>query len=165
MKEIRESEALPWAMKQISKGAFLSAHAGEERNVMTIGWALFGFVWRRSTMMVAVRNTRLTYGIMEKAESFSVSVPTGAMEKEIAFCGSKSGRNFDKFKECGFATVPGAKSQVPILNIPGYHYECRILYKTPMDPKLLARELDAIYPQKDFHTLYFGEILGCYHQE
>jgi flavin reductase (DIM6/NTAB) family NADH-FMN oxidoreductase RutF len=165
MKEIRESEALPWVMEQIPKGAFLTVQAGKEKNVMTIGWALFGFVWRRSTMMVAVRNTRFTHGIIEKVDSFSVSVPTGSLESEIALCGSKSGKNFDKFKECKFATVPGPKSQAPILHIPGYHYECRIIYKAPMDPKFLAPELGSIYPQKDFHTLYFGEILGCYLQK
>ena len=165
MKEIRESEALSFVTEQIPKGAFLTVQAGKEKNVMTIGWALFGFVWRRSTMMVAVRNTRFTYGIIEKSVLFSVSVSTGPMEKEIEFCGSKSGRKFDKFKECKFTTVPGAKTQAPILDIPGYHYECRIIYKTPIDPQFLAQEVISIYPQKDFHTLYFGEILGCYRRE
>ncbi len=162
MKEILESEALSMVMKQIPKGAFLTVQAGKEKNVMTIGWALFGFIWRRSAMTVAVRSTRFTFGIMEKADTFSVSVPSGPMEKEIDFCGSRSGRNLDKFKECKFTTIPGAKSQAPILEIPGFHYECRVVYKNPMDPKFLARDLHSIYPQKDFHTLYFGEILGCY---
>jgi flavin reductase (DIM6/NTAB) family NADH-FMN oxidoreductase RutF len=165
MKEIREAEALSFVTEQIPKGAFLTVQAGTEKNVMTIGWALFGFVWRRSTMMVAVRNTRLTYTLIEKSDLFAVSVPTGSLEKEIDFCGSKSGRKFDKFKECKFTTIPGMKTQAPILDIPGYHYECRIIHKAPIDPQFLAKDLLSIYPQKDFHTLYFGEILGCYHRE
>ena len=165
MKEIREPEALPLVTEQIPKGAFLTVQAGKEKNVMTIGWALFGFIWRRSTMMVAVRNTRFTYGIMEKAEAFTVSVPTGPMEKEIDLCGTRSGRNIDKFRECRFSTRPGGKTGAPILDMPGFHYECRILYKTPLDPKFFAGELISIYPQKDYHTLYFGEILACYRKD
>lgn len=165
MKEIRESEALPFVMEQIPKGAFLTVQAGKEKNLMTIGWALFGFVWRRPTMMIAVRNTRFTYGIIEKAGFFTVGVPTGSREKEIDLCGTRSGRTLDKFRECGFSTLPGTKSQAPILDIPGFHYECRIIYKTPMDPNFLAGELNSLYPKKDYHTLYFGEILGCYRRE
>jgi len=165
MKEIQTQEALGFAMEQIPKGAFLTVEAGKEKNVMTIGWALFGFVWRRPTMMIAVRNTRFTYGIIEQAESFTVSVPTGPMEKEIDLCGTRSGKNLDKFQECKFPILPGRKTQTPLLDIPGFHYECRIIYKTPMDPKFLAGELIAIYPKNDYHTLYFGEILGCYRKD
>lgn len=165
MKEIREQDVRPFVMEQIPKGAFLTVQAGNEKNVMTIGWALFGFVWRSSTMMVAVRNSRFTYGLMEKAEAFSVSVPTGSMEKEIELCGTKSGRKFDKLKECGWTLVPGAKARTPILDVPGYHFECRTLYKTPMDPNFFAGDIDFFYPKKDYHTLYFGEILGCYQRD
>lgn len=165
MKEIQTEEALGFAMEQIPKGAFLTVQAGKEKNVMTIGWALFGFVWRRPTMMIAVRDTRFTYGIIEKADSFTVSVPTGPKEKEIDLCGTRSGINVDKFQECKFAILPGAKTRAPLLDIPGFHYECRIVYKTPMDPKFLAGELISIYPKKDYHTLYFGEILACYRKD
>ena len=165
MKEIQTEEALGFAMEQIPKGAFLTVQAGKEKNVMTIGWALFGFVWRRPTMMIAVRNTRFTYGIIEKADFFTVSVPTGPQEKEIDLCGTRSGRNLDKFQECKFAILPGAKTRAPLLDIPGIHYECGMIYKTPMDPKFMAGELNSLYPKKDYHTLYFGEILGCYRRD
>src|SRR5512134_1310240 len=98
MKEIPEPEALPFVMEQIPKGAFLTVQEGKQKNLMTIGWALFGFIWRRSSLMIAVRNTRFTYGLIEKAAFFTVSVPTGPMEKELEICGTKSGRNLDKFR-------------------------------------------------------------------
>ena len=112
-------------------------------------------------MMVAVGDSRFTHCVIEKADSFTVSVTTTNMEKEINFCGSKSGRDTDKFKECHFSIKKGQKVSSPILEIPGYHYECRIIYKTAMDPKFFAQDLDSLYPQRDYHTLYFGEILAC----
>jgi len=54
--------------------------------------------------------------------------------------------------------------ETPIINVPGLHYESKIVYKSAMDPATLSPELDAaIYPSRDYHTLYFGEIVDCYH--
>jgi flavin reductase (DIM6/NTAB) family NADH-FMN oxidoreductase RutF len=161
MKDVNGQEVVQRAIKQIQQGAFLVVQAEERKNLMTIGWAMFGFVWRRPTMMIAVRKSRFTHQLIEEADSFTVGVPTGNMEKEINFCGSKSGRDWDKFKECHLATGKARKVRSPILTIPGYHFECRIIYKTSMDPKWMAKDLGSIYPEQDYHTLYFGEILAC----
>jgi flavin reductase (DIM6/NTAB) family NADH-FMN oxidoreductase RutF len=162
MKEFHYQEVAPHVLKKIEEGAFLVVKGKERVNVMTIGWAMLGIVWRRPMMMVAVRTSRFTHPLIEEADSFTVSVPAGAMKKEINFCGSESGRRWDKFKECGLATRGAQKVSTPVLGIPGYHFECRIVYKNPMDPKLLSPELESIYPAKDFHGLYFGEIVASY---
>ena len=161
IREVNEQEIAPKVMNQIKEGAFLVVQAKDRKNLMTIGWAMFGYVWRKSTMMVAVRKSRFTHGLIEEADSFTVSVPTGNMRQEINFCGSKSGRDLDKFKECQLSTIKAKKASSLILKIPGYHYECRIIHKAPMDPRFMAKDLEQIYPAKDYHTLYFGEILAC----
>ncbi|MGD0624215.1 MAG: flavin reductase family protein [Thermodesulfobacteriota bacterium] len=165
MKEVKEMEIAQRAVEIIKQGAFLVVQAKGRKNVMTIGWATFGFMWRKSVMMVAVRNSRFTHGIIEQADSFTVSVPSGNMQKEINFCGSKSGKDLDKFKECQLATTKAQKVSTPVLRIPGYHYECKMMYKTPMDPKFMDKDMEDLYPQKDYHTLYFGEIVACYISE
>ncbi len=149
-------------MKQIKEGAFLTVRAGEALNTMTIGWAAIGIAWRKPILMVMVRNSRHTFGIIEKAADFTVSVPGGEAKKALAFCGTKSGRDVDKFKECGLKAAPGRHVASPIIEIPGIHIECRIVYKNPIDPALLTRDYDPLYPAKDYHTLYFGEIQACY---
>jgi flavin reductase (DIM6/NTAB) family NADH-FMN oxidoreductase RutF len=149
-------------MKQIQAGAFLTVQGGEALNTMTIGWATIGYAWRKPIMMVMVRDSRHTFGIIEKAADFTVSVPSGDMKKEIAFCGTKSGRDVDKFKECGLKTAAGRQVASPVLQVPGTHFECRIVYKNAIAPALLTRDYDPIYPEKDYHSLYFGEILACY---
>ena len=165
MRDIDFMAAYEGVMKQIKEGAFLTVKAGEALNTMTIGWATIGFAWRKPIMMVMVRNTRYTYSLIEKAADFTVSVPTGNMKKEIAFCGTKSGRDVDKFKECRLKTAASQKVGSPIIQIPGIHFECRIVYKNAIDPTQLTREYDQIYPEKDYHTLYFSEIQACYELE
>lgn len=151
------------AVKRIKKGAFLTVKAGERLNTMTIGWATFGFVWRKPIMMVAVRLTRHTFGIIEAAKDFTVTIPLGDMSSEVAFCGSKSGRDYDKFKECRLKTAGSRQVASPVIDVKGRHYECKIVYKSAMDPSHLDGDYDrSLYPEKDYHTLYFGEILECY---
>jgi flavin reductase (DIM6/NTAB) family NADH-FMN oxidoreductase RutF len=147
---------------RIKKGAFLTVKAGDSMNTMTIGWGLIGFIWQRPVFMVAVRDSRHTFSIMEKAVDFTVSVPMGNMKDALAFCGSKSGRDLDKFKASNLIPVAAQKTVSPVLQLPGIHLECRILFKTPMDPTYLDPALEDLYPAKDYHTLYFGEIAACY---
>jgi flavin reductase (DIM6/NTAB) family NADH-FMN oxidoreductase RutF len=163
MKDLDYMTIAEEAITKIKKGAFLTVKAGNKLNTMTIGWAQFGWIWQKPIMMVAVRSSRHTFGIIEAAGDFTVTVPTGGMDKEIALCGSKSGRDLDKLKTAGLETSTGTKVVSPIIKTPGYHFECKIVYKTAMDPAFLDKNYDAaLYPQKDYHTLYFGEIVACY---
>ncbi|NWF55107.1 MAG: flavin reductase family protein [Syntrophaceae bacterium] len=162
MTEMKEFEGLQKFMKRIEEGAFLVVKGKEKTNVMTIGWALIGVVWRRPVMMVAVRTSRFTHQLIEKADSFTVTLPSGDRKKEINLCGSKSGRDLDKFKECGFSAAKSRKVATPVLEIPGSHFECRMIHKAPINPQFLAPDLENLYPAKDYHTLYFGEILASY---
>lgn len=166
MESVKYMAVAERAMTQIKKdGAFLTAKAGKDLNTMTIGWALIGFVWRKPILMVAVRKTRHTFTLMERAADFTVSVPSADMHEALMFCGTKSGRETDKYKECGLKTQAGLRTASPVLQVSGIHFECKIVFKSPMDPKLLDKEYEALYPAKDYHTLYFGEIQECYETE
>ena len=153
-------------MQQIkSEGAFLVVKHkdGENINVMTIGWAAIGFIWKKPIMTIMVRKSRFTHHIIEKAESFAVSIPADDLKEALNFCGTKSGRDFDKFKECNLTIVPAQKVYTPIIKISGFHYECKIVCKSEMNPDFLCKEYkEDVYADNDYHTFYFGEIVACY---
>ena len=153
------------AMAQIRKGAFLTVQAGDDLNVMTIGWASLGYIWGRPVMTVLVRKSRHTFDIIEKTSEFTVSVPASGMEKELAFCGTESGRKHNKLKECGLELFPGEKVRTPVISIPGLFFECKIVFKSPIDPSNLIEAYNHLYPLKDYHTIYYGEIVYCYSTE
>lgn len=130
---------------------------------MTIGWAAIGYMWRKPIMTIMVRGSRFAHHIIEKASSFTVNVPNGGLEEALNFCGSKSGRDFNKFKECNLTIVPARKVHTPIIKISGFHYECKIVYKSPINPDFLCKEYEEdVYVDNDYHTFYFGEIVACY---
>ena len=149
----------------IKQGAFLTVQAGDELNTMTIGWALVGFIWQRPILMVAVRDSRHTFGLMEAAADFTVSLPSGDLQAALKICGTQSGRDIDKFAACGLQTAAALKTLSPVIAAAGLHYECRTCFKAAMDPARLDPALEKLYPAKDYHTLYFGEIVECYATE
>lgn len=163
MKERTYLQNAEETMKKITRGAFLTVRAGSQVNTMTIGWATIGFVWKKEVFMVAVRDSRHTFSLMETSDNFTVTVPLDTSFREaVAFCGTKSGRDVDKFRECGLRQKEAVHVTSPVIDIPGIHYECRIIYKSAMNPDLLDTDFNQLYPERDYHTLYFGEILACY---
>lgn len=77
---------------------------------MTIGWGNVGIVWGKPIFMVAVRYSRYTYDLIEKAKDFTVSIPLkNNLKKELTYCGTYSGKDVDKFKECNLKLKKGRK--------------------------------------------------------
>lgn len=156
------SDLLNRVVPLIENGAFLTVSSKEKSNTMAIGWAMTGICWRKPIVMVAVRNSRFTYSIIEEASDFTISIPSGNLRDEIFYCGTKSGRDVDKMKECGLSFAAARKTESPVIQTPGLHTECKIVYKSPMNPDVLVSEYHSLYPESDFHTLYYGEVLACY---
>ncbi|MDD2573742.1 MAG: flavin reductase family protein [Bacillota bacterium] len=151
-------------LEQLQKGAFLTVSDGERTNTMTIGWGSVGFVWKKPIFMVMVRYSRYTHEIISKAKEFTVSVPLGGQLKDaLNVCGKKSGRDIDKFKECSLKTEKGLAVDTPIISDCDAHIECRIVYRQGMDGNSLAGDINKnCYSTKDYHVLYYGEILKAY---
>lgn len=143
-------------------GAFLVVEDKKGRvNVMTIGWAQLGVIWGEPVMTVLVRPSRHTHSLLEKAAHFSVCVPRrGALKKELAFCGTKSGREYDKARACALRLKDG-KPGIKYIEGCELVYQCEILAKTDLArEKIGAGPLGKYYPPDDPpHTLYFGKVL------
>lgn len=167
VKNVKYNQYLTELMEQLPKGAFLTVQDGEKLNTMTIGWGNVGYIWQKPIFMVAVRYSRYTYQLLEKSKEFTVSIPLKTdLKKALAFCGTKSGRDVDKFKECGLTAQRGQVLKTPVIGQCELHYECKVVYQQAMEPALVSPSIQQnCYPQGDFHVLYFGEIVACYLKE
>lgn len=164
VKSVQYNEYLPQALKQLPAGAFLTVKRGAELNTMTIGWGTIGFIWGLPIFTVAVRYSRHTYEMLDKAGEFTVSFPLdNSLKKELGICGTKSGRDMDKFKECNLTPQPGQVLSTPVVGECPLHYECKVVYKQAMEPALVSSDIDQrYYGNNDFHVLYYGQIVACY---
>ncbi len=132
-------------------------------NAMTIGWGLVGTIWRKPFFTVAVRLSRYTHKLMEESGTFTVCLPAKGMEEILDVCGTKSGRDMDKFKELGLTAKKAFQVDALYIAECPVHYECRVTYKVELKPGQLIEELEEdAYPKGNYHVLYFGQILGVY---
>lgn len=149
----------------LKKGAFLTTAADGKINTMTIGWGGLCYAWRSPVFMAMVRQNRQTHALLEASGQFTVTLPTGDMKKELAFCGVNSGRDTDKFAACGLRALPGKTVDAPVIDCPAFQYECRVVFKSNMPGGKLSESVREMWYGKapqDYHTLYFGEILSSY---
>lgn len=149
-------------LTQLDKGAFLTTQYGGENNVMTIGWGQIGIIWRKPVMTVLVRKSRYTKNLLDGSKEFTVSVPLNCdKQKELAHCGTVSGKDEDKIETQKFKLLESEKINTPCLDMPGLHYECMVLYQT----EVKLSDLDDIvndtwYQDGDTHTMYVAEIVN-----
>ena len=148
-------------------GLFLVSAGDHGRpNAMTIGWGLVGTIWRKPFFTVAVRLSRHTHRLMEESDAFTVCLPAEGMRGALDICGTRSGRDMDKFKELGLTAEKGFLVDAPYIAECPVHYECRVAYKTELRPGQLIEELEKdAYPGGNYHVIYFGQIMGVYADE
>lgn len=161
--QVNQIEVFKPMVEHLSAGGCFIVVGVDEPNIMTIGWGTAGIMWGKQVYMAAVRVSRYTRELLDTTKEFTICVPKDGMKKELAFAGTKSGRDLNKAKELGLTFEASEKVAVPRLVGMEAVYECKVVYETLMsgdnlDPQIIERA----YPQGDYHILYFGEIIACH---
>ena len=138
---------------------------GGAYNTMAASWGGMGVMWGKPIAWCVVRPVRYTYEFMEAADYFTLTFFPEEHRKALNILGTKSGRVCDKILESGLTPA--------FLGLDGkdavYFEEadtvmaCRKLYYQDVNPLNFTDEtLDkGNYPKKDYHRMYFGEIVSC----
>lgn len=164
-RKIDSTECADMVTKALRKGIFLTTKAGEKVNSMVIGWGHTGRIWNRPVFVVYVRRSRYTRELLDRNPEFTVNVPVNGYSKEaFAICGSKSGRDMDKFSEACLTAVPAECVSVPAIREFPLTLECRVLYRQEQDASMLPEEIRGQFYQaeRDDHIAYYGEIVSAY---
>jgi flavin reductase (DIM6/NTAB) family NADH-FMN oxidoreductase RutF len=132
-------------------------------NTMTASWGSVGALWNKAIAICFIRPTRYTYEFANANDIFTLSFFPNEYRKILNFCGSRSGKETDKIAATGLRPVvtinQGITYEQARLCI-----ECRKIYTDDLKPgNFLQPEIDMnLYPRKDYHRMYIGEILDCY---
>ncbi len=112
-----------------------------------------------------VRPSRFTYKLIEETGEFTVNVVPPKLKEVVQYCGTVSGRDYDKFKEKKLTAIPSKKVKTPIIKECILHFECRVVSKNDLIPSELEKSIiNTFYAKGDFHRVYFGEILACQYE-
>jgi flavin reductase (DIM6/NTAB) family NADH-FMN oxidoreductase RutF len=129
-------------------------------NTMTVGWGSLGTMWSKPFAQVVVRPTRYTYEFMERYDSFTLCAFPRQYAGALELLGTRSGRDGDKIAEAGLTPIASKTIPSPGFAEAELTIECRKLYWDDLDPaNFQDPEIETHYPAKDYHRIYFGEIL------
>ncbi len=145
----------------------ITAGTAEDCNTMTASWGGLGILWNKPVATIYVRPQRYTREFVDRSDYFTLTFfKEGEQREALALCGSKSGRDMDKFAASGLS-VATDPSGAPYVAQGELVLVCRKLYRQDMTPESFLDEAvrDKNYPQKDFHTMYVGEIVEAYRQD
>lgn len=149
------------------QGGFLTSKNKDIVNTMTISWGSIGLEWGKPIFTIMVRKSRYTHDIIENSGEFTVSIPIdSSMKNALSLCGSKSGKDIDKYKLAEIKTKESKKLSTPVIDECGIYYECKVVYKQDINPEFLENDIkDSTYLEGDYHTIYYGEIVEAYMEE
>ena len=143
----------------------VTAGTEDKYNTMTASWGGIGFLWKRPVAFIFIRPERFTHNFIEHNDRLTLSFYTEDYRKALQICGTKSGREIDKAKECGITpeklesgAITFAESRLTL--------DCRKLFKTDMkDENFVDKYLiERFYNEKEggYHTIYIVEIENVY---
>ena len=148
------------------KWMLITAGTAEQCNTMTASWGGLGVIWGAPAATCYIRPQRYTKEFIDREAYFTLCFFGEEHRKALSLCGSMSGRDIDKVKECGF-TVRTAQCGAPYFEQAELVLVCRKAYWQDMDPAhFLDGEIDnKWYPGKDYHRIFIGEIVEALRKE
>lgn len=107
------------------------ADADGRYNIITIAWA--GTVCTNPPMVsISVRPERHSFRILRGTGEFVINLTTKKLAFATDYCGVKSGRDVDKFKELGLTALPAGSVRAPMIGESPVNIECRVRSITPL---------------------------------
>lgn len=96
-----------------------------ERNLITIAWT--GTICTNPPMLyISVRPERYSHELIMRDRVFTLCLTTEAMARATDWCGVKSGRDFNKWKETGLTPLKGQAVDCWMIEESPLCIECRV---------------------------------------
>lgn len=98
---------------------------GEKPNIVTVAWC--GTICTNPAMVyISLRPERYSYDIIKDTGVFTINLTTEKLARATDYCGVRSGREVDKFKETHLTPVDGPKTGAPMIEESPVNIECEV---------------------------------------
>lgn len=98
---------------------------GETPNIITVAWA--GTICSDPAMLsISVRKERFSHDIIRNTGEFVVNLTSKKLAYAADWCGVKSGRDLDKFKEMKLTPLKSQKISAPGIEESPVNIECKV---------------------------------------
>ena len=120
-----------------------------QHNPITLGWAMTTSI-DPPMLAISIGLTRYSLEVIRHAGEFVISFPSPAMERDMLFFGTKSGRDLDKLAACGTKTQPATVIDSVLLADAAANFECKLDSElTTGDHVIFAGRVVAAHMHKD----------------
>ena len=127
-------------------------------NAMTASWGGVGILWNKPVCTLYIRPQRYTYPLCEKNDIFSVCFPPEEYRDAMKLCGTISGRDMDKVKECNMEV--SEYDGVKYIDGSNVVFICKKLYADDIKEEcFIDKSPLSNYAKKDYHRFYICEIV------
>ena len=97
----------------------------EKSNILTVAWT--GIINSDpAKTYISIRKERYSYDIIKNTKEFVINLTTKDLVFATDFCGVRSGKNIDKFKEMKLSKQPGNEVKAPLIGESPINIECRV---------------------------------------
>lgn len=119
-------------------------------NLITVAWA--GTVCTNPPMVsISVRPERYSYSILRETGEFVINLTTRELAYATDYCGVKSGRDVDKFRDLSLTPLPGSKVRAPLLGESPVNIECKIVQMMPLGSHhMFLAEVAAVHADEKY---------------
>ena len=126
------------------------AGADGEKNILTVAWT--GTVCSNPPMVsISVRPERYSYKMLKETGEFVINLTTEELVYATDYCGVKSGRNVDKFREMKLTPLPAKKVKAPLIAESPVNIECRVTEVKPLGSHdMFLAEVEAVHVQESY---------------
>lgn len=121
------------------------------QNIITVAWT--GTVCTNPAMLyISVRPERYSYGLLKDSGEFVVNLTTEALLEATDWCGVRSGREFDKWKEMRLTPVKADKLRyAPMIAESPVNIECQVTeIKELGSHHMFLAEVLAVHADQDY---------------
>ena len=115
----------------------------EKPNIITVAWA--GTICSNPAMVsISIRPERYSYDIIKETGEFVINLTTRKLLRACDYCGVKSGRNVDKFKEMKLTPYESRNIFAPGIEESPVNIECKVTEVRPLGS----------------HDMFIAEVVG-----
>ncbi len=97
----------------------------DDYNIITVSWT--GTINTDPPMVsISIRKERHSFDLINAAGEFVINLTTRELAKAADWCGVRSGKDFDKFREMNLTPVPASKIKTPLIAESPVNIECEV---------------------------------------
>ena len=121
----------PGTMVYPLPAVLVTCGTAEKPNVFTVAWTGIVNTVPPKTY-ISLRKSRYSYELIERTGEFVINLTTRELAFATDYCGVKSGRDVDKFRELGLTPVPAEQVKAPLIGESPVNIECRVRQVMPL---------------------------------